>query len=180
VGTEAARLQDRLEAALGPAWGIERELRGGGMSRVFLNDARLRGCIVSKVLHPDLAADLSMDHRADLYTLGMMADELLVGSSSAAAVVMRLPAHMLQIGRETPRRSFVHSIRSRRRASPWRPAAIVMSTLVYGVSLSAPPQPCPVASILPSTHVRRTLAPRNSGRSTRKVVFPPPTGGRYK
>ena len=74
MGTEPARLQERLEAALGPAWGIERELGGGGRSRVSLiNGARLGRRIVSN-------CDLAMDHRADLCALGMMAYELLVRS----------------------------------------------------------------------------------------------------
>ena len=57
---EAVDLQDRLQAALGAAYTVERELAGGGMSRVFVAaDARLGRRVVIKVLAPDLAAGLS-------------------------------------------------------------------------------------------------------------------------
>ena len=55
-----ADLPERLRTALGAAFTVERELGGGGMSRVFLaHDARLGRRVVVKVLHPDLAAGLS-------------------------------------------------------------------------------------------------------------------------
>jgi serine/threonine-protein kinase len=60
VETESAGLRDRLQAALGRAYTLERELGGGGMSRVFLaHDTRLARQVVVKVLHPDLIAGLS-------------------------------------------------------------------------------------------------------------------------
>src|SRR5215207_10016939 len=47
-------------AAPGGAYTIERELGGGGMSRVFVAlDAQLGRRVVVKVLHPDLAAGVS-------------------------------------------------------------------------------------------------------------------------
>jgi serine/threonine-protein kinase len=59
-GTAGLRL--RLEAALGSAYAVERELGGGGMARVFLaEDARLGRRVVVKVLAPTLAADLSAE-----------------------------------------------------------------------------------------------------------------------
>ena len=55
-GTEGARgpdLRGRLQAALGESYTLERELGGGGMSRVFLAvDTRLGRRVVVKVLHP--------------------------------------------------------------------------------------------------------------------------------
>jgi serine/threonine-protein kinase len=64
VATDTAGVQDelggRLQVALGSAYTLERELGGGGMSRVFLaRDTRLDRRVVVKVLHPDLAAGLS-------------------------------------------------------------------------------------------------------------------------
>ncbi|MEP6691676.1 MAG: serine/threonine-protein kinase, partial [Gemmatimonadaceae bacterium] len=60
VGSEPSDFRERVEHALGPAYRVERELRGGGMSRVFVaEDTRLGRRVVVKVLHPDLAADLS-------------------------------------------------------------------------------------------------------------------------
>ncbi|HMA24798.1 MAG TPA: serine/threonine-protein kinase, partial [Gemmatimonadaceae bacterium] len=53
-------LRTRLQAALGASYTLERELGGGGMSRVFVaSDATLRRSIVVKMLSPDLAADVS-------------------------------------------------------------------------------------------------------------------------
>jgi len=53
-------LQDSLQAALTSAYTIERELSGGGMSRVFVAEERaLARRVVVKVLSPDLAAGVS-------------------------------------------------------------------------------------------------------------------------
>ncbi|HUF31243.1 MAG TPA: protein kinase [Gemmatimonadaceae bacterium] len=58
-------LIDRLERALGKAYVIERELGGGGMSRVFLAEQRSLGRkVVLKVLEPDLAAGISAERFA--------------------------------------------------------------------------------------------------------------------
>jgi serine/threonine-protein kinase len=55
-------LRGQLEAALGAAYAIERELPGGGMSRVFLaTEVALGRKVVVKVLAPDLAADVSLE-----------------------------------------------------------------------------------------------------------------------
>jgi eukaryotic-like serine/threonine-protein kinase len=55
-------LQDRLQAALGAAYRVERELGGGGMSRVFLaQDVDLGRRVVIKVLPPDMAAGVNVD-----------------------------------------------------------------------------------------------------------------------
>jgi len=55
-------LQDQLQSALGSAYIVERELGGGGMSRVFLaEERRLARRVVVKVLSPELAAEVSTD-----------------------------------------------------------------------------------------------------------------------
>src|SRR5688500_9620193 len=55
-------LQSRLQETLGDAYRLERELGGGGMSRVFLaTDAALERRIVFKVLPPDVAAEVSTE-----------------------------------------------------------------------------------------------------------------------
>ena len=55
-------LRDQLQATLGGAYTLERELGGGGMSRVFLADeARLRRKVVVKVLSPELFEGLSAE-----------------------------------------------------------------------------------------------------------------------
>src|SRR5574340_602840 len=53
-------LESRLQAALGDAYRIERELPGGGMSRLFLGTERsLNRPVVIKVLPPEMASEVS-------------------------------------------------------------------------------------------------------------------------
>ncbi|MGH7632127.1 MAG: serine/threonine-protein kinase, partial [Gemmatimonadaceae bacterium] len=55
-------LEQRLRTTLGTSYSLERELGGGGMSRVFLvRDTTLDRDIVVKVLSPDLAAGVSAE-----------------------------------------------------------------------------------------------------------------------
>jgi tRNA A-37 threonylcarbamoyl transferase component Bud32 len=55
-------LQEQLQAALGNAYLLERELGGGGMSRVFLAHERaLNRKVVVKVLLPELAAGVNVE-----------------------------------------------------------------------------------------------------------------------
>lgn len=55
-------LQERLQTTLGTIYRVERELGGGGMSRVFVaEDTDLERKIVVKVLPPDLAAGLNIE-----------------------------------------------------------------------------------------------------------------------
>src|SRR4051812_5668070 len=57
-----AELSDRLQTALGTAYHIERELGGGGMSRVFVaEETRLARRVVVKVLPPELALEMRVD-----------------------------------------------------------------------------------------------------------------------
>ena len=53
-------LLDRLQAALGDSYEVERELGGGGMSRVYLAEERALGRrVVVKVLPPELSAGVN-------------------------------------------------------------------------------------------------------------------------
>ena len=55
-------LLSRLQSVLGDAYRIERELGGGGMSRVFLaEEVALGRQVVIKVLPPEMAADVSQE-----------------------------------------------------------------------------------------------------------------------
>src|SRR5665213_1453284 len=55
-------LRDQLQATLGDNYIVERELGGGGMSRVFLaEDARHRRKVVIKVLSPELMHGISVE-----------------------------------------------------------------------------------------------------------------------
>ena len=61
-GVTTPDLVDRLKAQLGTSFAIERELGGGGMSRVFLGrDLTLDREVVIKVLPPGLAATVSFE-----------------------------------------------------------------------------------------------------------------------
>ena len=61
-GGDGPDLAERLQAALGTAYRIERELAGGGMSRVFVaEETRLGRRVVVKVLPPELRAGLSTE-----------------------------------------------------------------------------------------------------------------------
>jgi len=54
-----SNLREQLQATLGEAYTIERELTGGGMSRVFVaTDLRLGRRVVVKVLPPEMAAEV--------------------------------------------------------------------------------------------------------------------------
>ena len=58
----ADKLVDDLKRALGDAYTIERELTGGGMSRVFVAKEHALGReVVIKVLPPDLAAGVNRE-----------------------------------------------------------------------------------------------------------------------
>ena len=55
-------LLDQVQRTLGTSYAVERELGGGGMSRVFVAlDTRLGRRVVVKVLPPELAATVSID-----------------------------------------------------------------------------------------------------------------------
>ena len=57
-----ADLRSQLQATLGSAYTLERELSGGGMSRVFVaTETRLRRAVVVKVLSTESAAGVSAD-----------------------------------------------------------------------------------------------------------------------
>src|SRR2546430_3402187 len=60
--SSVAELRDRLQAALGDAYRVERELGGGGMSRVFAaRDVELGRIVVVKVLPPEMAAGVNAE-----------------------------------------------------------------------------------------------------------------------
>src|SRR6266704_1465457 len=55
-------LRDRLQSALGTAYRLDKELGGGGMSRVFLaEEVRLARSVVVKLLPPEMAAGVNAD-----------------------------------------------------------------------------------------------------------------------
>lgn len=57
-----AELQERLQTSLGAAYRVEKELGGGGMSRVFLaEEVALGRRVVIKVLPPEMAAGVNAE-----------------------------------------------------------------------------------------------------------------------
>src|SRR3954468_20728544 len=59
---EASDLRDRVQDALRHTYHLERELGGGGMSRVFVaQETALGRTVVIKVLAPELAAGVSAE-----------------------------------------------------------------------------------------------------------------------
>ncbi|HSJ63714.1 MAG TPA: serine/threonine-protein kinase [Gemmatimonadaceae bacterium] len=57
-----AEIRDRIQHSLGDAYRLERELGGGGMSRVFVaHDVALDREVVVKVISPELAATVSLE-----------------------------------------------------------------------------------------------------------------------
>jgi eukaryotic-like serine/threonine-protein kinase len=55
-------LREQLQETLGGGYRVEQELGGGGMSRVFVaHETALGRAVVVKVLHPDMAADVSIE-----------------------------------------------------------------------------------------------------------------------
>ena len=61
-GTVGTELREQLQATLGRGYTLERELAGGGMSRVFVAHERALGRrVVVKILPPDMARDVSIE-----------------------------------------------------------------------------------------------------------------------
>jgi len=55
-------LREQLQETLGDGYRVEHELGGGGMSLIFVAlDTALGRAVVVKVLHPDMAADVSIE-----------------------------------------------------------------------------------------------------------------------
>ncbi len=56
------RFHDQVQEAIAPAYTVDRELKGGGMSRVFVAVEQALGrTVVVKVLRPDRAADVNRE-----------------------------------------------------------------------------------------------------------------------
>jgi len=61
-GTVGTELREQLQATLGRGYTLERELTGGGMSRVFVAHERALGRrVVVKILPVDMARDVNIE-----------------------------------------------------------------------------------------------------------------------
>src|SRR6266480_4213718 len=81
-------LKEGLQHSLGPSFKVERELSGGGMSRVFVAfDASLGRSVVVKVLPADLAATVSVDRfKREILLAATLQHPHIVGVLSAGEI----------------------------------------------------------------------------------------------
>jgi TolB-like protein/Tfp pilus assembly protein PilF len=81
-------LREGLQNTLGPSFTVERELTGGGMSRVFVAmDAALGRRVVVKVLPPELAATVSVERfKREIMLAATLQHPHIVGVLSAGEI----------------------------------------------------------------------------------------------
>src|ERR1043166_4961075 len=94
-------LRDQLQAALGTGFVIERELGGGGMSRVFVvHDRALDRRVVVKVLPLEMAAGVSVDRfKREIMLAARLQHPHIVpllnaGDAGSTAAPRRPPPHL--------------------------------------------------------------------------------------
>src|SRR2546428_7820350 len=94
----------RLHAALGDRYRVERELGGGGMSRVFVADERGLGRqVVVKVLPPELGAAVSVDRfRQEIRLAGALPHPPVVPGLTAGGGGGALYCTLPPVGGENP------------------------------------------------------------------------------
>ena len=82
-------VREGLQQTLGPSYTVERELTGGGMSRVFVAlDSSLGRRVVVKVLSPDLAASVSVDRfKREILLAATLQHPHIVGVITAGEIV---------------------------------------------------------------------------------------------
>jgi TolB-like protein/Flp pilus assembly protein TadD len=83
-----ADFREGLQQTLGPSFSVERELTGGGMSRVFVAlDSSLGRRVVVKVLPPELAASVSVDRfKREILLAATLQHPHIVGVLSAGEI----------------------------------------------------------------------------------------------
>jgi serine/threonine-protein kinase len=92
----SSSLQQQLQVTLGDAYGLERELGGGGMSRVFLaTETALGRKVVIKVLAPELAAGVSAERFAREIRLAANLQHPNIVPLHAAGVADGLPYYTM-------------------------------------------------------------------------------------
>ena len=97
IGSVTRDLQEQLQQSLGDAYRIERELGGGGMSRVFVaEETALHRKVVVKVLLPELAAGVSVERfRREIHLAAQLQHphivQLLSAGTSAGLPYFTMP-----------------------------------------------------------------------------------------
>src|SRR5215211_7871374 len=104
-------LRDRLQSTLGTAYSVERELGGGGMSRVFLaREVALGRNVVVKVLSGDLAAGLSTERFAREVRLAASLQHPNIVPVLATGVADGLPYYTMPYVRGESLRERIHEM----------------------------------------------------------------------
>ncbi|MEO7503379.1 MAG: phosphotransferase, partial [Gemmatimonadaceae bacterium] len=89
-------LREQLRSALGGTYSIERELHGGGMSRVFLaEETQFERKVVIKVLSPELAAGISAERFEREIKLAAQLQQANIVAVHAAGEVGGLPYYTM-------------------------------------------------------------------------------------
>jgi serine/threonine-protein kinase len=94
-------LRDQLQSSLGTAYSLERELGGGGMSRIFVaRDTALGRDVVVKVLAPELAEGISAERFArEIRVAAGLQEPHIVPVLSAGALADGLPYYTMPLVR---------------------------------------------------------------------------------
>ena len=92
-------LQTRLQSALGDGYRIEKELGGGGMSRVFLaQETRLGRQVVIKVLPPEMAAGVNVERfEREIQLAARLQHPHVVALLTAGVVVLAVAVAVLTV-----------------------------------------------------------------------------------
>lgn len=97
-------LRDQLQRTLGESYQLERELGGGGMSRVFVAEERALGRkVVVKVLSPELAAGVSNERFAREIRVAARLQQANIVPLLSAGETLGLPYYRRPARRERQR-----------------------------------------------------------------------------
>src|SRR3954467_13143656 len=89
-------LRDQLRNELGSTYTVDREIHGGGMSRVFLAEERqFERKVVIKVLSPELAAGLSAERFEREIKLAAQLQQANIVAVHAAGEIAGLPYYTM-------------------------------------------------------------------------------------
>src|SRR6185437_10772860 len=171
-------LRDHLQASLGTAYTLEREIGGGGMSRVFVaREEALGRDVVVKVLTPELAQGVSAErfarevrlaaalqepHIVPVHSAGVMADGLpyytmpYVRGESLRVRLARGPVPLTEA--VAILRDVAKALEASRTRAPGGPAAPMEGLTQFGTSLGTPAYMAPEqAAADPATDHRADL-----------------------
>src|SRR5215472_10791009 len=95
-GRPEMSLESQLQAELGTAYTLDRELTGGGMSRVFVaTEVALGRRVVVKVLHPELAASVTAERFSREIQLAARLQQANIVPLLSAGTIGELPYYTM-------------------------------------------------------------------------------------